>query len=636
MKGAHEGQRNEYAIRLSSYFINFRQLDSKRAFQELVEWNRVNFPSLSEMELRNIYESAIRGRYVFGCEDPVLNVFCRSDVECSLRKKAEASLLEQKIFDADTETQIKQEVQRVHDAENQLEALKPHLDKIIVGEDNTKQTVAVLLRSAKEPYAESKQIIILKATEGAGKSSLLNKLVKGYKVKEVGRFSAHALDYTNLAGYEILLLKELGSMDEEKQGVSTVKFLSADDRGYTVEITAKDEETGKFTTEQYKIPPITVASTTTRLILDPQFERRAWAPGLDETSEQTDRIRKWKATNEKQNAEKMLGIRKLTDYEFSTEVYRRFVESYEPKTIIIPFPEKLLEVLGKDVLRVRGDFDKLLNFAKLYGSFNLKRLKEIKPNIYVLSAEVAVEALKVALEPLATMLSKIDTRSKQLFGALKEIIDIKEWHDENGAHEEKITYTQKGAVIDKKVREKIAVSLGKSEKTIRDFFNQLESSGYVSGNQKKPKTHTLLYDVEAIETKIGRISAKIESADNLILEMQKEASEWLRTGLENFSLTVRKESADEGNGSVDVVSRTVDKKISNPSLMLSQVVLTESESEDRQIVKSPMIQADSSGLISCPFCRDSEKSMFFVSRPDLDQHVEAFHTGRPSKSDYVS
>lgn len=197
--------------------------------------------------------------------------------------------VEQKKFDFETEARINVELQKVITADNQLEALSPYLDNMVIGEDSTKKAVVVLNLSGK-CKDELKQFIIFKATEGAGKSTIMRTTAKGYKVKDVGRFSSHALDYTDLQGYEILSLKEIGMMDNETQGVSTLKFLSSDDNGYTVEVTVKDEETGRFTTEQHRIPPITVTSSTTRLQLDPQFERRAWLFGLDETEEQTKQI----------------------------------------------------------------------------------------------------------------------------------------------------------------------------------------------------------------------------------------------------------------------------------------------------------------------------------------------------------
>ena len=504
LKGVYEGSRNEVAIRLSSYFVNFRQMEPRKAKVQLDFWNKLNKPKLPGKELTDTFSSAIKGEYRFGCDDSILKEHCSEMAYCNLRKVDRPE--EKKLtFDVATEAKINEELNRILMAENQLEALAPHLENMIAGEKNTKKAVVVLGLSGKCDQAELKQIVLFKATEGAGKSTLMRVLTKGYQVKDVGRFSEHALDYTNLEGFEILCLKELGAMDHEKQGISTIKFLSSDDQGYVVEVTVKNES-GSFTTEQHKIPAITTISSTTRLLLDPQFERRAWLFGLDETSTQTQRIAEWLAKQEKQKAEKSLGLRTLTEEEFSSEVYKRFIERFQPKNIIILFPQTLLNTLGFEVLRVRGDMSKLLTFAKLYGMLKIKRLEKLDKDVYALTPTVALEALKIALNPLATMLSKVDKRTRTLFSALQEIVDTeKEYRGQEEPIEKEITYHHKGAEITKSIREKIAVKIGRSERTVRAFFSQLETSGYVSSDQRKPKKFTLLYDIEEIDQKLWNI-----------------------------------------------------------------------------------------------------------------------------------
>lgn len=83
----------------------------------------------------------------------------------------------------------------------------------------------------------------------------------------------------------MLRLQEIESMDQEFQGASTVKSLSPDDKGYTVEATEKDPKTRHFTTYQYRIPSITLITSKTRVEMDPQFERRVWILNSDESEE---------------------------------------------------------------------------------------------------------------------------------------------------------------------------------------------------------------------------------------------------------------------------------------------------------------------------------------------------------------
>jgi hypothetical protein len=652
-KGVEEGIRNEATVRLSSYLVNFRQLEPKRAFQELLFFNRLNRPPLQEDELRSVFESTIKNGYIFGCQDDILKSYCKEHFECPLRKKDEEKKTEKTAFDPETESRIDTEVNEILDADNQLEALTPHLDSMVVGEVNTKKAIVPLVLSGKSPNPKMKQIIILKSTEGAGKSTVMVILTEGYKVKDVGRFSEHALDYANLEGFEILRLKELGSMDEEKQGLSTIKFLSSDDQGYNVEVTVKNEETGKFETQQYRIPPITTISSTVRLTLDAQFERRAWLFGMDETPDQTKRIREWKAQRERQEGQKLLGLRKITNFEFSREVYRRFIQKFQPKEVIIPFPASLLEILGCDVLRVRGDMDKLLNFVKLYAMLNVKRLEEIRENVFLLSPEVAYEAIQIIQEPLAEMLSKVDSRTKQLFGVLGSIVEVQEEVivNQSGStekHEVEVRYNHKGAKISKAVREKMAIITGKSERTIRSYFSALESSGYASSDTRKPKTFTLLYDISEIQKKLIGTLAKPESANDLMCKMQKEAQEWCKTTSEIFpsvdGLNVEQQQPISDTEVSLHTSLSTDKRISDPSLQPFQTALAEPTLENRQIQKQPIAQQEKTseskpvkpdthneaatriGLIPCPYCQSQGKDMFFATDHDLRGHISSHHT----------
>jgi hypothetical protein len=506
-------------------------------------------------------------------------------------------------FDAETEAKINETLQMVLEAPNQLEALTPHLNNMLFGEDNTKKVVCVLCFSAK-CKDECKVIILFKSTEGAGKSTIMRTVTKGYKVKDIGRFSAHALDYTDMEGFEILNLKELGSMDKEEYGVSTLKFVSCEDGGYKVEVVVRDTDTGKFKTEEHTIAPITTISSTTRLQLDPQFERRAWSFGLDETEEQSRRIGEFIAKKKKQDYEKKLGIRKLTDDEFSSEVYRRFVKQFKPVEVVIPFPQAIINTLGFNMLRVRGDINKLLTFVELYAMLNLKRLKKIGPEeykkiineMYVVTPEVALEALNLALQPIARMLSKVDDRTRVLFTALKKVTEINYTFPIEGEKVENLrTFDIKGAQISKKIRDKIAVEIGKSEKVVRVFLSSLAAAGYVSEDNKKPKTFTLLYDIKEIEEKTTGLLDKSVPANDLIIQMQKEAFEWLNSLLENFFLAdcdKKSFSIVEDKINAEFFSPVEVKKISNADLSFFEGDSAVSTSKNCQIKEIPIRQTD--------------------------------------------
>jgi hypothetical protein len=241
-----------------------------------------------------------------------------------------------------------------------MQGVMYHLNNLIAGEEANKATIFLLLLSAKVEDAKRKQIILVKGEPGAGKTTLMG-IADLFNTKKIGRFTAHALDYTDLSHFDVLELQEVGFLDQEDQGVSTLKFLSPDDKGYTVACTVRDKETGKFIAEEHRIPPITLIASTTRVELDPQFERRAWPINPDESEQQTRAVRAFREQQQREENELLLGLRPQTSVMYSQRVLRTLIGSLEACRVVIPGCGALLRTLNTDRLRVRGDYTKLLN-----------------------------------------------------------------------------------------------------------------------------------------------------------------------------------------------------------------------------------------------------------------------------------
>ena len=420
-----------------------------------------------------------------------------------------------------------EEIEEIITSENPLDEIGKLLDNIIAGESENKKAIFLLLLSGKILDPELKQMVLIKGTEGGGKSTLM-KIADLFETKDVGRFSEHALDYSDLQGYEILRLKEIGKMDQEKQGVSTLKFLSSDDKGYTVEITVRDKKTGKFTTMQYTIPPITVITSTTRITLDPQFERRAWIFNVDESEKQTEEVLKLKAKRQKEKDLKKLGLLLETSEERSYRILRSLVKSLKPVDVILTFPESLREVFDKSILRVRGDYDKIKALIIFYHFLLQRKLRKININgrtVIFTEPKYAIDILKIVQDPLTSMMTKLEKRTRELIKWLKEF-----------------NVTSSGDVIDKEKRDKLAVSLRKSEKSIRRYLEQWVNAGYVSksyvkvGKSKREVlNHTLLYDLDVIERKISSVLDISKMSAFLYERMKKEAEKYLNDILDKIS-----------------------------------------------------------------------------------------------------
>jgi len=442
-------------------------------------------------------------------------------------------------FDEETELIIENEVERILEAENILSALGMHLDVVIVGEYINKRVILVLLIGAKYGTLNKLSIIVLKGASRGGKSRLADEVSSGFNVKRIGRFTRHGLDYTDLEPYDILYIRELGDLEQEESGISKLKFLHADDRGFEVEYPIRDQTTGRMTTEIRIIPPKNVISTTVGIYLERQFSNRAWLLPIDGSPELTEKVLQWKAETKKQEDEKTLGLRKITDYERSKEIIKRVVSRIEPQEIVVPFRKTITRIFDSSVLRIRGDIDKIYTFIELYSLFNVKRLRKLEINgkeYYTCTPEIAVEALDIIKGTISQMLVGIEPRTKAVLEALNEI-DVGAGYTDpvitgEEARQIMIHPNAEGTLIGKDVRKRIAKRLGVSNDTVRTRFNALCDTPYVSSDEGKGrpgKIFTLHYDVSEILRKLGEEAGILRSPHSLKVEMEKEEREWLKS-----------------------------------------------------------------------------------------------------------
>jgi hypothetical protein len=404
------------------------------------------------------------------------------------RKELEKESLPEVKEEVKVDPDIIEEAKNIVKSPDIIEKIKSLLECVSAGEIDKKMLILALLLSGKIIDKQAKQIILLKGEAGSGKSTLME-IANFFKTKDIGRFTEHALDYSDLQNYEVLKIKELGSMDLEKEesGLSTLKFISADDLGYTVEYTVRDKETGLMTTQQHRIPPITVITSTIRVNVDPQLERRSWTINPDESVEQTQLIKKFKAKREWAKTQKLFKILKYTPQERAELLLKEIIKNIEPVEPILLFPCNLTKLLKSEKLRVRGDIDKVFWLVKIFAVLNQNNLPIINidgKKAVVCTPTIAYEAIKTAKKSLITMTSGLEERSRQLIDLLKTM------------------KKEVGSEITKEDREMMAVKLKRSERTIRKYLGEWVVQGFLSeeseGRQHKIK-HKLLYPIDEIE-----------------------------------------------------------------------------------------------------------------------------------------
>lgn len=301
-------------------------------------------------------------------------------IEITPEMKAHAEVLLRRAREGiEVSKDLKNRVEDMLTKPDLLYNIKKLLDKSITGENENKLLSFCLGLSGTRPYPLEKQIVTFKGETGAGKSTIIRESVsKIFKTKERGRFSARALEKAQLEDYEILVLKELYGEEETR-----LRLLSADDRGYIAEVMVRDRETKRWTTEERHIPAVTIFTSTTAIALNPMFERRAWLiSSLDTSPSQTERVWDDKAQRE---LAKVLG-REIED---PVPILRALVNSLERDLeVVVPYVAVVKDALDKEILRSRGDWDKLLTLVKLVAYLHQKRRPRYGKKIYATPMDI--------------------------------------------------------------------------------------------------------------------------------------------------------------------------------------------------------------------------------------------------------
>jgi len=244
------------------------------------------------------------------------------------------------------------------------------LDEKIYREYKNRLVAFYTLLTGRMKGGKYKQILLIRGDPGGGKTHLANSLSKLFITLKRGRFSERAIDYMQqkIREHEILYLMEMIGMEGEQKGVSTLKFLSADDQGYMVEIYGKDAD-GKPTTFEFRIPPITVLTTSISMQIEKQFARRSLSLDVDDSLEQTMGILAFKSRKEQNDILEFIGIKNENQRIPTLEAMITFLKSAEIGIFFTNAIIKLFEGAPSLPLRIRGDYDKLLSLVKMRAFF---------------------------------------------------------------------------------------------------------------------------------------------------------------------------------------------------------------------------------------------------------------------------
>jgi len=504
--GVLEGKRNISRYLLTVYFKTVgKSLEDCR--QLLLDFNyRCAPPETREEVLRQV-EYLCQQEYHVGCGN--FQEYCSGKEQCPLFAKRKA---------ADFPDSIKREgLKRLESPDLEQWVLGVY-DRNIVRETENKLLLHYLLLSGRRKNPKEKQIILLLGDPGGGKTQLANETTRFHATKKRGRLSERALDYGDLSNYDILYLQEIMGVEKEERGISTLRFLSAEDKGYTVEVVVRDPKTGRFTTEEYVIPPICVLSTLTSVAVESQLERRSWLLNVDQSEEQTRLIFNHKARKEKERFLELMG-KKEPDKDLETlECTMNMLEDGE---VIVPFPKSLTKALDATMLRSRGDYDKIMSLIKLRAWYHQRQRKcLVSPDstkIWIATPKDGIESLKLAAKAMRRWKTQLDERLIEALPHIRELVHEPAYV---GRDESEAVYGVTAGKLAKKMRI--------SDQTSRTYLNAMRERGVLTYTQPKGrlKVYEFVVPEDEIEKKLELTSIEVNE-DALVLEFEKEAEDFL-------------------------------------------------------------------------------------------------------------
>ncbi len=251
----------------------------------------------------------------------------------------------------------KQEALQLLQSPNLLDRIISDFERCgIVGEKTNLLTSYIALTSRKlnEPLA-----IIVQATSGSGKTSLMNAALSFMPEEELVKYTAMTGQSLFYMGEDNLVHKVLAISEEEgaeKAGYA-LKILQSE-KSLCIASTGKDPKSGRFITHEYKVKgPVMIIMTTTSIEIDEELQNRCLILTVNENREQTQIIQQLQ--RERQTLEGML---QQQDRDSILTLHQNAQTLLEPVLVVNPYAKQLTFLDSR--LRMRRDHMKYLTLIK--------------------------------------------------------------------------------------------------------------------------------------------------------------------------------------------------------------------------------------------------------------------------------
>lgn len=462
-RGATQGERNEYGIRLASYMLNFRGLNPNYAFKRLKEWNRFNSPPLPEKEMENIVKSAAKGNYIYGCEDEILRRNCDAE-ECPMAVKTKHLTPQQ----ADRAEKLLSDPKL-------LEYVLAYGRKRLIGEDNVLVLNFVAICSGQTKYPIS---AILSGFSGSGKNESIRAIKPLIPEKWIFDFTTSTPEAIKYIGEDfngtIIIYEAEGVKGETGSlGLRAIGESESIETIYPV----RNELTGKMELGKAKTNARNFITTETSLEIHPDLYRRVFKYEMNHSLTLTKRVlaKKLRDAALPESLKKLLGDQ-ISQIPYSEEDFKNalWLNDWKAEVIMFP-PSSLMRLLDLAVTKeqkvaLRTHVEKILNFVRVLALINQRRRLRLKvgdKNYVIASPEDFQKAFNVLQTTIKETVTRLGKRQQEVLSLFNE--------------------------TDTLDKHKVAEKLGISTDTAARALKSLAKAGYLKENTvTKPYNYELM------------------------------------------------------------------------------------------------------------------------------------------------
>jgi hypothetical protein len=686
LKGTREGLRNEYGIRLASYFVNFKGYQPKTVREEILKsWNKLNIPELPWREVDNIIKSAVQGKYVYGCSDPILKSQCDRE-KCPLAPKQIAKLLT---------SEERERAERLLADPKLLDYVAKFGRRRLIGEDNTLLTNFVVICSGQTRYPIS---CILTGFSGSGKNEsirAIKPLVPPEWLFEFTTSTPEAVKYIPEEFAGTLVIYEIAGM-ESKTGTLGLRSVGEGESIETI-FPMRDEETGKMMLGRHKTNARNFITTESDLDIHADLYRRVLKVSLNHSDILTKRVlaKKLRDAMFPEGLRKKLGSDASAKLPYSEKDFQNALRLLDWNVEVVVFPPASLLQLEKLALKkeqkvaLRSHIERILNFIRVLAIiFQRQRViiedKGDGSKFVVVSAEDFERSMKFLAPSIIETVSRLEKRQSEALELIEN--STEEFWDKN----------------------KLAQKLGVSTVTAARILKTLANLGYLREIQttrpysyelikdrEKPKKLVLLEEInkykalyeKELKTFLTHILSSYQNLQvrGVSLDLQAKVTETENTPLlgaerqgdrmpvaPNLSLFEQKKP-----GMLFDFERTSENEISKPTIKIKDSAIPapshsdeggrsdetgkekmsndERKSENQistlircdlgffklgvdqkqKLYESWISKVEGSRvyfrtgevLFMCLYCKD--KTIYFATEADLQRHIQSLHTGYP-------